>query len=126
MSNPLSPEQIAALLGTTPTANRGPRKSKNSTAALAIKYARPVQVGPLGWGSEAKPCTARRCGSSTLVRFRGAPMCAVHALYSLNRLLVNPEIDLSQCDCSAGLHSNGNLHTEGCPVYEQVKNMELS
>lgn len=107
-------------------------------AVIATKLApesreRPVQVGPLRWFDQTDRCANRGCSSPCLIKIKGVPYCTTHALYALNKLYVDElfdtgqiDIDLHECDCNAGKHSMGNIHTEGCPIFAKVKENDSS
>lgn len=119
MASPLNADQIAELLKT-------PQRQTRSSApkSTITPHARPIQLGPLGWRNEPERCVSRGCGASTLTKVNGITYCGTHALYKLNEMLIPLEYNLQDCDCNAGRHSMGNIHTEGCPLYDQVKDNE--
>lgn len=106
---PLSPEEISALLNK--------EKTKATGAGAAVKNPT-MQIGPLRWADESKPCSSRGCGSPCLCRVRGIPYCTTHALQMLNQFCLEHEgIDYSACSCKSGVHSKYNLHTNDCALY---------
>ena len=48
-----------------------------------------TQKGPLRYWDKEMRCTSRRCGSPTHYKFRGMPLCTVHALRMMNEELTN-------------------------------------
>lgn len=112
----LDPEFIASLL------------KKEQEKATGVKQSttggpRPVQLGPLKWHEATERCGSRNCGSPTRIRVRGIPYCTTHALNILNQIILQEleHVDLSQCNCTAGVHSKGNIHTHDCTMYETTK-----
>lgn len=50
-----------------------------------------AQRGPLRYWDNEMRCTSKRCGSSTHYKFRGMPLCTVHALRMMNEELTSRE-----------------------------------
>jgi len=50
-----------------------------------------TQKGPLRYFDQTLRCTSRRCGSPTHYKFRGMPLCTVHALRMMNEELTNED-----------------------------------
>ena len=66
------------------------------------------QKGPLRYWDTTMRCTSRRCGSPTHYKFRGMPLCTVHALRMMNEELT----PVSEEEC---LNANHTWHkTKGC------------
>lgn len=105
----LSQEEIVALL----TA-----KNKGATGKPPTPLPGPIQLGPLRWAEDTKPCASRGCTSPTMIRVQGIPRCVTHALYALNEIILR-ELEgvlLDDCNCNAGLYSKGNIHTLDCEL----------
>jgi len=86
---------------------------------------RPMQVGPLRYTEETGRCASRNCSSPTHILVEGVRRCTSHALYELNRLLIAHhggfDYAVKLCECNAGKHSVGNVHTSDCPTFRQLK-----
>ena len=50
-----------------------------------------TQKGPLRYFDQTLRCTSRRCGSPTHYKFRGMPLCTVHALRMMNEELTHED-----------------------------------
>jgi hypothetical protein len=49
------------------------------------------QRGPLRYFDQTMRCTSRRCGSATHYKFRGMPLCTVHAMKRMNEELTDED-----------------------------------
>ena len=59
---------------------------------VVISYEVSEQRGPLRRFDREMRCTSRRCGSSTFFKVRGMPLCMMHSLLELNRMLIKRNI----------------------------------
>jgi len=84
-------------------------------------HIKPIQIGPLRWFDETDRCASRGCSSPTRIRVVGVPYCNTHALYALNRLLIDNGVNTADCVCNAGKYSMMNIHTQDCPIFIRVK-----
>ena len=62
---------------------------KDTTDAAKFTQHVSTQKGPLRYWDKEMRCTSRRCGSPTHYKFRGMPLCTVHALRMMNEELTN-------------------------------------
>jgi hypothetical protein len=66
--------------------------AKTAYVSDAQKYHRESnQKGPLRYWDKEMRCTSIRCGSSTHYKFRGMPLCTVHAMRMMNEELTPNE-----------------------------------
>lgn len=113
-------DTINALLSEAKKINQ--RSTSNKSENTTSTHPKPIQVGPLHYRDETNRCASRGCGTQCLIEVSGIPYCSSHALYELNRLLLDKEgFDYSDCNCKAGAHSKMNVHTSDCPVWARVK-----
>lgn len=118
MSNTGSGLDLATITDLLKTEKKLDTSSKSAVTTLA----RPIQIGPLRYLEKDERCSSRGCGSSCRIRVKGIPYCANHALYEMNRMLLDVEdFDYSDCTCKAGTHSKMNVHTDDCPIWSRVK-----
>jgi hypothetical protein len=109
-------DQIAELLN----------KSERKPRATAIQHPRPVQVGPLRYNENPGACASRGCRSPTSIKIKGVVRCSTHALYELNRMIIDLSDDesvqdiLTQCSCKAGNYSRQSIHTSDCNIYSRL------
>lgn len=109
-ASPLSAEQVQELL------------SGEYVSRPKESHSHSIQIGPLTRTSQSSRCAARGCGTPTNgFKVKGISYCSLHAMYALNRMLIPDEYNLDECDCNAGRHSMGLIHTEGCPLFKQHK-----
>lgn len=110
---PLDQQTIDALLNKQLEKGTGTKTNPNA-------HPRSLQLGPLKWAEESKPCTSRGCGSPTMIRVRGIPYCTSHALQVLNQIILTElqHYDLSRCTCKPGVLSRGNIHNADCDMYQ--------
>jgi hypothetical protein len=59
---------------------------------VVTTYEVPEQRGPLRRFDKEMRCTSRRCGSPTFFKVRGMPLCMMHSLMELNRMLIERDI----------------------------------
>lgn len=124
MASPLSADEIADLLKSKPSTGRKPATKTTSVQPLE----RPIQIGPLKYHElPNKRCASKGCAAPTLISVSGVPYCSSHALYKLNQMiLIDSGVNVDECECNAGKHSMGNVHTSDCPLYRQNKNEDIS
>lgn len=110
----MSPEEVQALLK---------KELIKSTGGNPNALPRPIQLGPLRWYDTADRCAHRGCSSPTMIKIRGISYCMSHALTKLNEIILTEleHIDLSECTCNSGKHSNGNIHSVECQLYQLEK-----